>query len=113
MHRQSQLATPLSPRPKGSNTEALARVPTFSTGEIKLCMYKHAFMNSTVFDFAAGVSHIDNHRAPIVSITPITSTGTSSSATASGGGGTGLREGDSDIQEASSGVSFQLATLDR
>ena len=113
MHRQSQLATPLSPRPKGSNTEALARVPTFSTGEIKLCMYMYAFMNSTVFDFAAGVSHIDNHRAPIVSITPITSTGTSSSATASGdGGGTGLREGGSDIQEASSGLSFQLATLD-
>ena len=34
MHRQSQLATPLSPR--GSNTEALARVPTFSTGEIRV-----------------------------------------------------------------------------
>ena len=73
----------------------------------------YACMNSTVFDFAAGVSHIDNHRAPIVSITPITSTGTSSSATASGGGGTGHREGGGNIQEGSSGLSFQLATLDR
>ena len=70
----------------------------------------YACMNSTVFDFAAGVSHIDNHRAPIVSITPITST---ASATASGGGGTGHREGGGNIQEGSSGLSFQLATLDR
>ena len=37
MHRPSQLTTPLSPRTHGTSTvtEALARVPTFSTGEIK------------------------------------------------------------------------------
>ena len=109
MHRQSQLATPLSPR--GGNTEALARVPTFSTGEIKK---EHNIANAcSAFHCAAGVSHLDNHRAPIVSITPIS---TASSSTAGGGGGSGVtghREGGGDVQETYSGLSFQLATLDR
>ena len=55
---------------------------------------------------AAGIPQTDNHRAPIVSITPI--------STASGGAVTGGHmEGGGDVQETSSGLSFQLATLDR
>jgi hypothetical protein len=76
--------------------------------EHKPTKFLYTCMMSTVFDCAAGIPQTDNHRAPIVSITPI--------STASGGGGgvtSGHREGGDDVQETSSGLSFQLATLDR
>jgi hypothetical protein len=76
--------------------------------EDKPTEFLYTCIMSTVFDCAAGIPQTDNHRAPIVSITPIST---------SSGGGSGVtgghREGGGDVQETSSGLSFQLATLDR
>ena len=69
-----------------------------------MCLYLHVPCFTV-----AGVSHLDGHRAPIVSITPIS---TASASTPASQGDAGQRECGV-IKETSGGLSFQLATLDR
>ena len=59
---------------------------------------------------SAGAGHLDNHRAPIVCITPISTTSAHHHHLDVSGGSHGNER---EIHNVTSGLSFQLATLDR
>ena len=84
-----------------------------------VCTHVLTYNACDVYTYAAAVFQLGNHQAPIVSITPIS---TSSSPSHGGGGGSSqgsegdvldVSGGQEDVRDISGGLSFQLATLDR